>query len=72
VVYSPFPEPGPREPHQPAGEQKRERPPLSTLILRIEPHLGDTFTHQVIGDSLVFGGKPIPQPASWDSQGATI
>jgi phosphoserine phosphatase RsbU/P len=43
-----------RDPPSPRG-QERERLPLSTLILRVEPRLGDTFTHQVTGDSLVFG-----------------
>jgi phosphoserine phosphatase RsbU/P len=28
---------------------------MSPLILRIEPHLGDAFTHEATGDSLVFG-----------------
>ena len=28
---------------------------MSTLVLRVEPHLGVAFTHQVAGDSLVFG-----------------
>ena len=28
---------------------------MSTLVLRIEPHLGEAFTHEVTGDSLVFG-----------------
>lgn len=28
---------------------------MPTLVLRIEPHLGETFTHEVKGDSLVFG-----------------
>ncbi len=28
---------------------------MSALVLRIEPHLGEAFTHEVTGDSLVFG-----------------
>lgn len=28
---------------------------MSTLILRVEPHVGDAFTHEVTGDSVVFG-----------------
>jgi len=28
---------------------------VSTRVLRVEPHLGEAFTHEVAGDSLVFG-----------------
>jgi phosphoserine phosphatase RsbU/P len=28
---------------------------LAHLVLRVEPHLGDAFSHEVLGDSLVFG-----------------
>jgi serine phosphatase RsbU (regulator of sigma subunit) len=28
---------------------------VATLVLRVEPHLGEAFTHEVTGDSLVFG-----------------
>ena len=28
---------------------------MSSIVLRIEPHLGEVFTHEVTGDSLIFG-----------------
>ncbi len=59
VIYPEFPEvkseTDRRRPSLPAAAETEVASLLSTLALRIEPHQGEPFTHQVTVDSLVLG-----------------